>query len=95
QLRQFPSPPLISIDIDNTGKYEADSGCEGLSKTAIDVKDRVRAGFLWEKNPWKLKEPAEPNLLFPGVDYLVTYWMARHYGYLEDDAPDTCLRWKK
>lgn len=95
QLKQFPSPPLISIDIDNTGKYEENPSCKGLSKTAIDVKDRVRAGFLWEKNPWKIKEPAEPNLLFPGVDYLITYWMARYYGYLEDDVPDTCLRWKE
>lgn len=95
QLRQFPSPPLISIDTDNTGKYEENPSCEGLSKTAIDVKDRVRAGFLWEKNPWKLKEAAEPNMLYPGVDYLIAYWMARYYGYLQDDAPNTCLRWKK
>lgn len=95
QLRQFPPAPYLAIAVDNTAKYPENSECSGLSKTAIDVKDRVPASFLWEKNPWKLKEDAIPNFVYPGVDYLIAYWMARYYGYLEDDAPDTCLRWKK
>ncbi len=97
QLKQFPPPPYIAVSIDNTGKYEENPNCKGLSKTAIDVQDRIPAGFIWERNPWKLKEEAPEGLtlLYPGLDYIVTYWMARHYGYLENDAPDTCLRWKK
>ena len=49
---------------------------------------------MWERNPWKLVEVLEPNKLYPGIDYLVTYWMARYYGYLQDDATDTCLQWR-
>jgi hypothetical protein len=95
QLRQFPPAPYLAIAVDNTGKYEENPECPGLSKTAIDVSERVPASFLWERNPWKLKEDAVPNYIYPGVDYLITYWMARYYGYLEEDAPDTCLRWKE
>jgi len=95
QLLQFPPPPYLAIAVDNSAKYQEDPDCKGLSKTAIDVRERVPASFLWERNPWKLKEDAIPNFIYPGVDYLITYWMARYYGYLEDDATDTCLRWKE
>ncbi len=95
QLKQFPPAPYLAIAVDNTAKYPENSECSGLAQTAIDVGERVPASFLWEKNPWKLKEDAIPNFVYPGVDYLIAYWMARYYGYLEDDAPDTCLRWKK
>jgi len=94
QLRQFPEPPNMSVAVDNRGAYPEDPNCEGLSSVAIDVADRVPASFLWERNPWKLVGELEPNKLYPGVDYLVTYWMARHYGYLADDATGTCLQWR-
>lgn len=56
--------------------------------------DRAPTSFLWERNPWKLVAAAEPNKLYPGVDYLITYWMARRFGYVADDAEGTCLRWR-
>lgn len=96
QLAQFPPPPYNAYPVDLTGDpaYPADPSCEGLSSVAIDVKDRIPAGFLWERNPWKLSDPGDVRLLYPGIDYLIAYWMARHYGFITDDAPDTCLRWR-
>lgn len=47
--------------------------------------------FMWEHNPWKLVSPGTPNYVFSGVDYLIAYWMARYHGYIQDDAPHTCL----
>ena len=94
QLRQFPAPPNISIAVDNRGAYPEDPACEGQSSIAIDVADRIPTSFLWERNPWKLVGDPEPNKLYPGVDYLVTYWMARRFGYLADDAANTCLQWR-
>jgi len=94
QLRLFPGAPSFSRAVDNTGSYTEDPSCSGLSAEAIDVDERVPTSFLWERNPWKLFDAGNPNLLYPGIDYLLTYWMARHYGYLEDDAADTCLRWR-
>ncbi|HSA33279.1 MAG TPA: hypothetical protein P5077_06085 [bacterium] len=94
QLAQFPAAPLTAPPVDNTAKYPADSSCEGLSSVAIDVADRVPSCFMWERNPWELIDPGIPNFLYPGVDYLVAYWMARHYGFIGEDAPNTCLRWR-
>jgi len=94
QLRQFPVAPNLAVPVDNTGSYAEDPSCPGLSSTAIDVGDRVPATFLWERNPWKLQDPGAPNYVYSGVDYLIAYWMARHYGYLTDDSPDQCLRWR-
>jgi hypothetical protein len=95
QLALFPPAPNTGRIVDNTGEYPADPDCEGLSLVAIDVDDRVPSTFMWERNPWKLVETGEPStLLYSGVDYLVTYWMARAFGYLEEDAPGQCLRWR-
>jgi len=94
QLRQFPAPPNFDVAIDNRGKYPEDPNCDDQSSIATDVKDRQRASFVWERQPWKLFAEAEANKLYPGVDYLIVYWLARHYGYLQDDAPDTCLQWR-
>jgi len=95
QLRQFPEPPNISLAVNNQGAYPVDPDCDGQSAVAMDVSHRIPTSFLWERNPWKLVGNLEPNKLYPGVDYLIAYWMARHYGYVEDDAPNTCLRWRE
>ena len=94
QLAQFPAPPNTAHPVDNTASYPADSNCEGLSAVAIDVADRVPAAFMWERNPWKLVDPGDPNFLYPGIDYLAAYWMGRYFGFLQDDSPNTCLRWR-
>ena len=92
QMRLFPQPPNLSRPVDNTAKYPEDPACPGLSSIAIDVDERVPSTFMWERNPWKLVDPGAPNFMFSGTDYLIVYWMARYYGYLEDDSPDICLR---
>jgi len=92
QLRQFPTAPNLDRPVDNSGTYPEDPDCEGLSSIAIDVADRVPSTFMWERNPWKLYNQGVDNFVYSGVDYLITYWMARYYQYLEDDAPGTCLK---
>jgi hypothetical protein len=91
QLRQFPVAPNTAIAVDNTALYRADPACDGQSLQAIDVQHRVPSTFMWERQPWKLVDPGAPNFLYSGVDYLVTYWMARAYGFLDDDAAGTCM----
>ena len=50
--------------------------------------------FLWQHHPFALAIPnPEPRLVYAGADYLLAYWLGRYYGYLPDDAPDTCLQW--
>jgi len=94
QLGQFVPPPKAHALVDNTGSYPADPECPGQTTVPIDVGTRVPTDFLWQHNPFVLTtlNPA-PQMVYPGTDYLLAYWMARHYGYLTDDAPGTCLRW--
>jgi hypothetical protein len=94
QLAGFPPPPNKSVPIDLRGVYPASSSCPGLSSVAIDVRQRAPATFLWERQPWKLQDPGVPNRLYGGVDYLLAYWMGRYYGFIEDDAPGTCLSYR-
>jgi hypothetical protein len=95
QLTQFPSPPNISVGVDHRGDYPADPNCgDDISAVAMDVRDRISTSFLWERQPWKLVGAVEPNMLYPGIDYLITYWMARRYDFLADDSAQICLQWR-
>jgi hypothetical protein len=94
QLDLFPAAPNLDLPRDLRGEYPEDSSCRGLSSVAIDVDDRVPSAFIWERDPWRLYSAGTPNRLFPGVDYLLAYWLGRHTGLIADDAPGTCLRWR-
>jgi hypothetical protein len=94
QLAGFPPPPNKSVPIDLRGIYQESSSCHGLSSVAVDVGQRAPATFLWERQPWKLKDSGVPNRLYGGVDYLLAYWLGRYYGFIEDDAPGTCLSYR-
>ena len=94
QLKSFVAPPKAQVLVDNTAHYPHHSKCPKLSSKAIDVGTRVAKDFLWQHHPFYLKtEIVAPQLVYPGVDYLVAYWLGRYYGYVADDAPQTCLRW--
>ncbi len=94
QLAGFPLAPNAAVPVDLRGVYPEDPACPGLSAVAIDVGDRVPASFLWERQPWKLQDPGLPNGLYGGVDYLLAYWLGRYFGFIEDDAPGTCLTYR-
>jgi hypothetical protein len=94
QLAMFPAPPNVDRDIDNTGKYPASTKCEGQTSVAIDTSDRRPEYFAWQKHPFYLQYDGNPQTVWPGVDYLLPYWMGRVHGFLTDDAAGTCLRWQ-
>lgn len=87
QLAGFRRPPFRREYRDNSSTYLEDPACPGNSLVAIDVKDRIPADFIWQKSPFKLvtKIPSS-RYVYPGVDYLVAYWMGRYHGFLEDDS---------
>jgi hypothetical protein len=94
QLSGFPSAPNEAVAVDLRGLYPEDPGCPGLASVPVDVSQRVPATFLWERNPWKLQDPGVPHRIYGGVDYLVAYWMGRYFGFIADDAPETCLAYR-
>jgi hypothetical protein len=97
QLAQFPPPPRVRVPVDlrNDSRYPHESGCtdQTTRDRAVDVGERVTSDFIWQRNPWGLYDEGHPALTFPGVDYLLAYWMGRYYGFISDDTPGKCLAW--
>jgi hypothetical protein len=99
QLAQFPASRMIRHAVDHRSDPQFmphQSSCthKASNTTAIDVKDRVRDGFLWQRDPWQLHDDGDAAHTFAGVDYLVAYWLGRQHGFVAEDAEGTCLRWK-
>ena len=94
QLALFPIPPSIHVARDLATEYPASIECPGQSTEAVDVDDRCVEDFMWQRHPWQLLDSGEPLEIYPGVDYLSAYWLGRRHGFVDDDAPDTCLRWR-
>jgi len=82
QLALFPDAPQLDAAIDLRWKYPEDPDCRGLSVVATDVDERPAATFIWERNPWTLTASGTPNLVYPGVDYLLAYWLGRHSKFI-------------
>lgn len=94
QLLGFVAPPKAALPIDNRGRYPENAECPGQSTSPVAVSDRVRRDFIWQHHPFQLVAiDVNPRHVYPGADYLLAYWMGRHYELLADDAPNTCARW--
>jgi hypothetical protein len=94
QLAGFRQPPLSREYRDNRSTYLENPVCPGNALVAIDVADRLPADFIWQKNPFTLvTENPDPRYVYPGVDYLIAYWMGRYHGFLADDSTGAWLRW--
>jgi hypothetical protein len=75
--------PTRDVWVDLRGKYKAcdsDRACE-----VIPVPERVRTDFLWQRSPFLLYGGGSGRIESPGIDFILPYWMARHYGM--DFAP--------
>jgi hypothetical protein len=91
QLAQFPVAPNQAVPVDLRGIYPEDPNCPGQSAVAINVGQRVPASFIWQDKPFDWYDSGFAQRLFGGVDYLLAYWLGRYAGFIEDDAPGTCL----
>jgi hypothetical protein len=94
QLDLFPTGPYIEAPCDLGGVYQESSECPGKTTVATDLDHRCHEYFLWQKDPWEISKEGEPRMMLPAIDYLVAYWLGRHHGFIDDDAPDTCLQWR-
>jgi hypothetical protein len=97
QLAQFPVPPMIrhAVDLRNDPAYMPEEpGCTDHANhdTAVEVGQRVRDGFMWQRDPWDLYDDGDVAQVLPGVDYLVAYWLGRQHGFVSEDAGSRCLR---
>jgi hypothetical protein len=94
QLAMFSPAPRVHVARDNSAAYSESTECPGNATEAIDVDTRCLSDFIWQRHPWKLVDGGNPLRLYPGVDYMAAYWLGRYHGFLTDDHPNTCLRWR-
>lgn len=49
---------------------------------ALPVDRRPPTDFLWQRSPFNLDGGGEGRLEYPGIDFLLPYWMGRYYGFI-------------
>jgi hypothetical protein len=49
----------------------------------IPVHERVNTDFLWQRSPFQLSGGGAGTIETAAIDYILPYWMARHYGVIQ------------
>jgi len=102
QFLGFPSTPkrhfeVNLLDATTYPQYASrEDGCDAQVEhsTAVDVKDREMSDFIWQRKPWALQSGANPKRIYPGIDFLIVYWMGQYYNFLEEDSNSRCFRYR-
>lgn len=91
QLAEFTPPPRVHLPV--TNNLPGLANCPGTAAQAIDLGARVISDFDWQRDPRQESDTGNPSEVYPGVDYLCAYWLARQEGFLPNDAPTRCTQW--
>jgi hypothetical protein len=87
QLRQFPrSNHVVARDTSALAPHACDGRMAGesLAATAFGVADRCAATYVWWGDPYARGAcTADPTLIQNPAGYLLPYWMARYYGFVD------------
>jgi len=89
-LRQFPeSKSAVTQDV-GEDLFPTDETCESrfkgrfLTRAPVPVWQRCARTFLWWAGPYQHQKcEANPTFVRPPADYLLPYWMARYFGWLD------------
>lgn len=82
-MAQWLQRPDRDFYVDLRAKY---TNCgEDRACSPIPVPERVRTDFLWQRSPFLLFGGGSGRIEGPGIDFILPYWMGRHYGI--DFAP--------
>ncbi len=56
---------------------------------ARPVKWRCPRSFMWQKTPYNIDCPGgDGTEVYPGIDYMIAYWMGRYYNFIEPGNPN-------
>jgi hypothetical protein len=69
--------PFVDLRAEYRSCNHQDRACE-----AIPVARRVHTDFLWQRSPFLLFGGGSGRVEGAGIDYILPYWMARHYGVI-------------
>jgi hypothetical protein len=79
-LRLWLERPRRDHHVDLRAKYAACA--DNRACAVIPVNERVNTDFLWQRSPFLLRGGGDGTVETAGIDYLLAYWMGRHYGVL-------------
>jgi hypothetical protein len=93
-LGDFPDPPRRNFEIRNYGRSDLRTEVSIIGVLTLENKIRFATDplpfaeqpptdFLWQRTPYALDGGGDGRLEYPGVDYLIAYWMGRYYGYID------------
>ncbi|HYP05594.1 MAG TPA: hypothetical protein VER03_05100 [Bryobacteraceae bacterium] len=77
-MAQWLERPTRDFRVDLRSKYK--SCGEDKACSPIPVPERVRTDFLWQRSPFLLYGGGDGRIESPGIDFILPYWMGRHYG---------------
>jgi len=80
-LEEWLKRPRRDFWIDLTGKYK-NCGQKDRACKAIPIAERVNTDFLWQRSPFMLFGGGTGKIETPGIDFILPYWMGRHYGVI-------------
>lgn len=83
-LALFPAAPRLDLAVVNsTDPTIARAWLHPeLADQALPVNRRPPSDFLWQRGPFNLDGGGDGSRAYPGIDYLLPYWMGRYYGFL-------------
>ena len=74
--------PRRDVPVDRTGEYTACG--PNLACEPLPVDKRPSNDFLWQRDPYVLSNGGSSLVQFPGIDFILPYWMARHRGVMSE-----------
>lgn len=68
---------------------------DGIASKGLPSSIRAYGDFIWQRSPFKIGEPRAQDGIeqSPGRDLSEPYWIARHYGYIQE-GKDQVLAWR-
>ena len=90
EIPEWPLDPisvLLSDLIDELGIRDL-IDIEPQTLDPRPVRYRCPRSFMWQKSPYNLDCPGgDGTEVYPGIDYLIAYWMGRYYGFIAPGNP--------
>jgi hypothetical protein len=77
-LQQWLERPRRDYWVDLSERYAACD--ENRACSPIPANERVNTDFLWQRSPFQLSGGGAGTVETAAIDYILPYWMARHYG---------------
>jgi len=91
QLQQFPMTLAQREVVNTTEERPENLECESrmagkyLADTPLQAYQRKATNFVWWSCPYKWDNSTEDHTkIYAGSDYLLTYWMARYFGFISE-----------